>query len=38
TGKIIGITVLDHVIIGDGRYLSLMEKGYLQHEYNFKKG
>jgi len=28
TGKIIGINVLDHVIIGDGRYLSLMEKGY----------
>lgn len=30
TGKIIGINVLDHVIIGDGRYLSLMEKGYFQ--------
>ena len=28
TGKIIGINVLDHIIIGDGRYLSLMEKGY----------
>lgn len=29
TGKIIGINVLDHIIIGDGRYLSLMEKGYI---------
>lgn len=26
TGKIIGIHVLDHVIIGDGRYSSVMEK------------
>lgn len=30
TGKIIGINVLDHIIIGDGRYFSFMEKGYLQ--------
>ncbi len=29
TGKIIGINVLDHIIIGDGRYLSLIENGYL---------
>lgn len=29
TGKIIGINVLDHIIIGDGRYLSLIESGYL---------
>ncbi|MBC7347551.1 MAG: DNA repair protein RadC [Clostridia bacterium] len=28
-GKILGIAVLDHVIIGDGRYLSLREKGLL---------
>ncbi len=27
TGDIIGINVLDHVIIGDGRYVSLREKG-----------
>ncbi len=27
TGEIIGIQVLDHVIIGDGRYVSLKEKG-----------
>ena len=26
-GKMIGIDVLDHVIIGDGRYISLKEKG-----------
>ena len=29
TGRIIGITVLDHIIIGDGRYISLMEEGHL---------
>jgi len=28
TGKVIGINVLDHIIIGDGRYFSFMEKGY----------
>jgi DNA repair protein RadC len=29
TGKIIGIGVLDHVIIGDGRYCSLRERGHI---------
>jgi DNA repair protein RadC len=28
-GKIIGIEVLDHVIIGDGVFVSLKEKGML---------
>ncbi len=28
-GEIIGINVLDHVIIGDGKYVSLKEKGLL---------
>lgn len=28
-GKIIGIEVLDHVIVGDERFVSLKEKGYL---------
>lgn len=28
-GKVMGIPVLDHVIIGDGEYVSLFEKGYL---------
>ncbi|MEW9670854.1 DNA repair protein RadC [Ammoniphilus sp. 3BR4] len=28
-GQIIGIDVLDHVIIGDGRYISLKEKGLI---------
>ena len=28
-GEIIGIPVLDHVIIGDGRYVSLKERGVL---------
>lgn len=28
-GEIVGIAVLDHVIIGDGRYVSLKEKGIL---------
>lgn len=30
TGKIIGITLLDHIIIGDRRYMSFKEKGFLQ--------
>lgn len=29
-GSIIGIEVLDHIIIGDGKYLSLKEKGYME--------
>jgi DNA repair protein RadC len=28
-GNIIGVQVLDHIIIGDGSYVSLKEKGYL---------
>ena len=28
-GKMIGIEILDHIIIGDKRYVSLKEKGYL---------
>lgn len=28
-GRIIGIELIDHVIIGDGRWLSLKEKGFL---------
>ena len=28
TGKLVGINVLDHIIIADGKYLSLLEKGY----------
>ena len=30
TGRIVGINVLDHIIISDNRYLSLMEKGYMK--------
>lgn len=29
TGKVVGISVLDHIIISDGRYVSIMEGGYL---------
>lgn len=29
TGKMIGIPLLDHIIIGDNRYISLKESGYL---------
>ncbi|GAE93031.1 DNA repair protein RadC [Gracilibacillus boraciitolerans JCM 21714] len=29
SGKMIGIEVLDHIIIGDGNFISLKEKGYL---------
>ena len=28
-GKILGIDLLDHLVIGDGRYVSLKEKGYV---------
>jgi DNA repair protein RadC len=28
-GEIIGIRVLDHIIIGDGKYTSMTEKGYI---------
>ncbi len=28
-GKLLGIEVLDHVIIGDGRYVSLKDEGYI---------
>ncbi len=29
-GGVIGIKVLDHIIIGDNRYTSMMEKGYIK--------
>ena len=29
TGTVVGIKVLDHLIISDDKYLSLMEKGYM---------
>ncbi|KPK02878.1 MAG: DNA repair protein RadC [Nitrospira bacterium SG8_35_4] len=29
TGRVIGIQVLDHIVISDGKYVSLMEKGYI---------
>lgn len=29
TGRVVGINVLDHIIIGDGKYVSLLEKGYI---------
>ena len=28
TGKIVGITVLDHIVISDERFVSIMERGY----------
>lgn len=28
-GRIMGIEVLDHVIVGDGKYVSLQEKGHM---------
>jgi DNA repair protein RadC len=30
TGKIIGIKVIDHIIIGDGRYISLIDKKFIK--------
>jgi DNA repair protein RadC len=29
TGRVIGIHVIDHIVICDGKYVSLMEKGYI---------
>jgi DNA repair protein RadC len=29
-GDTVGIRVLDHVIVGDGGYSSMLEKGYLR--------
>jgi len=31
-GRLIGIKVLDHVIIGDGRYVSLLGEGYIKED------
>lgn len=28
-GDILGIKVLDHIVLGDGRYVSLKEQGYI---------
>ena len=28
-GRLIGVDVLDHVVIGDGRYVSFRERGWL---------
>ncbi len=30
-GRILGIRVLDHLIVGDGAYVSLLERGRLSH-------
>lgn len=30
-GDVLGIRVLDHVVIGDGRYVSFVDDGYFQH-------
>ena len=30
-GEVLGIRVLDHVVIGDGRYVSFVNDGYLQN-------
>jgi DNA repair protein RadC len=34
TGEIVGIKVLDHVIIGDDTYASMMEMGYIKKKNN----
>lgn len=28
-GELVGIEVLDHLVIGDGRFISLKEQGYM---------
>ncbi|MDQ0351161.1 DNA repair protein RadC [Alkalibacillus filiformis] len=29
SGKVVGIELLDHLVIGDHKYISMKEKGYL---------
>ncbi len=29
-GKLLGIDILDHIIIGDGRYVSLKDEGFVK--------
>jgi DNA repair protein RadC len=31
-GRLLGIKVLDHLVLGDGTYVSLMERGLLEDE------
>ena len=31
-GKILGIALLDHIVIGDGTYASLLDLGYLEED------
>jgi DNA repair protein RadC len=31
-GEVLGIEVLDHVIIGDGRYVSFADRGWLRKQ------
>lgn len=31
-GEILGIPLLDHIILGQGEYMSFQEKGYMQSE------
>jgi DNA repair protein RadC len=33
-GRLLGIPVLDHVIIGDGRYVSFADQGWLNGQHN----
>jgi DNA repair protein RadC len=30
-GEVLGIRVLDHLVIGDGRYVSFADQGWLTH-------
>mgnify|MGYP005750445937 FL=1 len=32
-GELLGIPLLDHIILGRGRYMSLREKGYMKLEW-----
>lgn len=34
TGALVGIPLLDHCIVGDDRYFSFLERGYMNHEGN----
>jgi DNA repair protein RadC len=31
-GEVLGIRVLDHLVVGDGRYVSFADQGWLTHQ------
>jgi DNA repair protein RadC len=36
-GDVLGIRVLDHLVVGDGRYVSFADQGWLHHHASHKE-